>query len=115
MFGIPAEDGATPLPTRTAPHRDRVRAAIHLLDCASLYGQVFGLTEITEEYTAAALRLLEVLPAPARCWPDDAAAVSVCPCGRTSWLEAGATDEDRDAFDSDNADHEAYCCAEVSA
>lgn len=35
--------------------------------------------------------------------------LDTCPCGRVSWLEEGATDEDRDAFYRDSEDHAAYC------
>lgn len=36
-------------------------------------------------------------------------ALDTCPCGRVSWLEEGATDEDRDAFNESAADHASYC------
>lgn len=36
-------------------------------------------------------------------------ALDSCPCGRISWLEEGATDEDRDAFYRGTDDHAAYC------
>ncbi|MGZ4521034.1 MAG: hypothetical protein ACXVGA_06775 [Mycobacteriaceae bacterium] len=35
--------------------------------------------------------------------------LDTCPCGRVSWLEEGATDEDRDAFYEDSAVHDSYC------
>lgn len=41
--------------------------------------------------------------------PRHGAALSVCPCGRVSWLEEGATAEDHEAFTQDNDDHAAYC------
>lgn len=44
--------------------------------------------------------------------PRHAVAASVCSCGRMSWLMPGASDEDREAFDRDNADH-ADMCSEV--
>lgn len=41
--------------------------------------------------------------------PRSAVAVSMCSCGRLSWLMPGATDEAREAFDRENEDHDAYC------
>lgn len=35
--------------------------------------------------------------------------LDTCPCGRVSWLEEGASAEDRESFDRDSEDHEAYC------
>lgn len=35
--------------------------------------------------------------------------LDTCPCGRISWLEEGADDEDRDAFYRDSEEHAAYC------
>lgn len=35
--------------------------------------------------------------------------LDTCPCGRVSWLEEGATDEDRESFYRDSEDHAAYC------
>lgn len=37
------------------------------------------------------------------------AALDTCPCGRVSWLEDGATDEDRDNFYRDSDEHSSYC------
>lgn len=36
-------------------------------------------------------------------------ALDTCPCGHLAWLEEGATAEDREHFDRDRADHDAYC------
>ena len=36
-------------------------------------------------------------------------ALDTCPCGRISWLEEGATDEDHAAFNESAADHASYC------
>lgn len=36
-------------------------------------------------------------------------ALDTCPCGRVSWLEEGATAEDRDTFYRDSEDHSSYC------
>lgn len=35
--------------------------------------------------------------------------LDTCPCGRVSWLEEGASDEEREAFQRDSEDHETYC------
>lgn len=37
------------------------------------------------------------------------AALDACPCGRVSWLEDGASDEEFDAFYLATEDHAAYC------
>lgn len=44
--------------------------------------------------------------------PRHAASASICSCGRLSWLMPGATDEEHEAFDRDNADHD-HLCGEV--
>lgn len=36
-------------------------------------------------------------------------ALDQCPCGRISWLEEGASDEDRSDFYRDSEDHASYC------
>ena len=38
--------------------------------------------------------------------PTYAESVSMCSCGRTSWLMPGAAAEDREAFERENADHD---------
>lgn len=35
--------------------------------------------------------------------------LDTCPCGRVSWLEEGATDDDHDAFCQSSDEHSAYC------
>lgn len=41
--------------------------------------------------------------------PRSAIAVSVCGCGRRSWLLEGASDEDYTEFAQENADHGDWC------
>lgn len=41
--------------------------------------------------------------------PRHAVAVDMCPCGRVAWLGRNASDEEREGFDRDSEDHEAYC------
>lgn len=35
--------------------------------------------------------------------------LDTCPCGRVSWLEEGATNDEYDDFYRDSEDHAAYC------
>lgn len=41
--------------------------------------------------------------------PPHWTSLDTCPCGRVSWLEDDATDEDRDAFYRDSENHASYC------
>ena len=41
--------------------------------------------------------------------PPHAVAVSICSCGRRSWLMPGADADAWESFDRDNDDHDTYC------